>query len=193
MEFNKYATITSFEEQSLYAKYYRGLALCIRDGLVYSSRPDNLADLRTQAMNLDLCYWECKDEDKYWMLLSSGNLSKPLASSNATSSSSSPSRAKTSHLKSQSRSSTPSSPSSKSKTQDLLKILGSDSKLLPEEKDHCKRLRLCLICGSKEHMAEKCPSHKEIAQGHTTHLEAVSKNSEDEGSASEAESADSPN
>ena len=54
VEFNEYATITRFDERALYAKYYKGLAPRIKDGMVYSGRPDNLADLRTQAMNLNL-------------------------------------------------------------------------------------------------------------------------------------------
>ena len=36
VEFNEYATITGFNEGALFAKYYKGLAPCIKDGLVYS-------------------------------------------------------------------------------------------------------------------------------------------------------------
>ncbi len=42
-------------------------------------------------------------------------------------------------------------------------------------------------------MAEKCPSRKENAQGRAAHLDPISKHSDDEGSASEAESSDTPN
>ncbi len=91
VDFNEYATITGFDEWALYTKYYKGLAPRIKDGLVYIGCPDTLTDLRTQAMNLDLRYWERKDEEKYWTLSSSRNQSsKPSsASSNTTSSSSS--------------------------------------------------------------------------------------------------------
>ena len=53
VDFQEYVTITGFEERALYAKYYKGLAPRIEDGLVYSGRPDTLAE---QAMNLDLRY-----------------------------------------------------------------------------------------------------------------------------------------
>ena len=195
IEFNEYATLTRFNKRTLYAKYYKGLAPRIKDGMVYSGCPDNLANLRTQAMNLDLRYWERKDEDKYRTLSNSGNqLSKSFsASSNAMSSSSSSSRAKTPHPKSQSRSSTLSSPSPRPKSQDLSKILGPDGKLLPEEKEHHKRLGLCIICSSKAHMLDKCPSHKEPAQGRAAYLDSVFEQSADVDSTSEAESSDSQN
>lgn len=36
IKFNKYSTITGFGKQALYAKYYKGLAPQIKDGLVYT-------------------------------------------------------------------------------------------------------------------------------------------------------------
>jgi len=36
IEFNEYATITGFNERALFTKYYKGLAPCIKDGLIYS-------------------------------------------------------------------------------------------------------------------------------------------------------------
>ena len=58
VEFQEYTMIMGFNKQALYAKYYKGLAPCIKDRLVYSGRPDTVAELRMQAMNLDLHYWE---------------------------------------------------------------------------------------------------------------------------------------
>jgi len=195
VEFNEYATITGFDQRALYAKYYKGLAPRIKDGLVYSGRPDTLAELRTIAITLDLRYWERKDEEKYRTTTSSGNQSTKSSSgsSNATSSSSSSSNQKSSHPRSQSRSSTPSASSSQPKKPDLSKVLGPDGKLLPEEKDRRKRLNLCIICAAKDHMSDKCPARKEKAQGRTARLDPVSEQSDNDGSASEAESSDSPN
>ncbi len=45
IEFNKYLTLTSFDNCALYAKYYKGLALHIKDGLVFSSCPTTLDGL----------------------------------------------------------------------------------------------------------------------------------------------------
>jgi hypothetical protein len=42
-------------------------------------------------------------------------------------------------------------------------------------------------------MSDKCPARKEKAQGRTARLDPVSEQSDNDGSASEAESSDSPN
>jgi hypothetical protein len=45
VDFNKYATLTSFDECALYAKYYKGLAPRIKDSLIFSGRPNTLDTL----------------------------------------------------------------------------------------------------------------------------------------------------
>ena len=49
VEFNEYATLMGSDQRALYAKYYKGLAPHIKDGLVFSGRPNTFAELRTQA------------------------------------------------------------------------------------------------------------------------------------------------
>jgi hypothetical protein len=90
VEFTKYTAKTSFNECALYTKYYKGLALCIKDVLVYSGHLNTLVGLCTHAQALNSCYWECKDEDHYKMtpISMSGLQSTPLGTSPATSSSS---------------------------------------------------------------------------------------------------------
>jgi hypothetical protein len=197
VEFNEYATITGFDERALYAKYYRGLAPRIKDGLVYSGKPDTLVTLRAQAINLNLRHWERRDEERLKNAASAQSSSKsPQGTSLAMSSSSGSSRSKSSHSKSASRSSTPAasgSSSSASKKPDLSKVLGPDRKLLPEEKERRKKQGLCIICASKDHMAERCPSRKSSTQGRAATLEPVSEGHLSEGSASEAESSESQN
>ena len=97
--FNEYSAITGFEGRYLYAEYYKGLAARIKGGLVYSGRPDTLAELRSLATNLDLHYWERKDEGKYLTTSNSGDqLYIPSSSlSSATSPSSSSSQSRSSH------------------------------------------------------------------------------------------------
>jgi hypothetical protein len=189
VDFNEHSAITGFGERALYAKYYKGLAPRIKDGLVYTGRPATLADLRAQAINLDLRYWERHDEDKYKESSSQSTKTSSGTTSSTTNASSS-SRQKSSRA-STSRSSTPatnlSTPSAKKL--DLSKVLGPDGKLLPEEKERRKKNGLCIICASKDHMADKCPARKDQAQGKVAHIESLS---EEEDSASEAEF-DSPN
>lgn len=59
VEFNEYAMLTGFNEHALYVKFYKGLALYIKDGLVFSGCPTTLAELCTCAHALKLHYWEC--------------------------------------------------------------------------------------------------------------------------------------
>ena len=102
-------------------------------------------------MNLNLCYWEQKDEEKYRTALNpSSQASKSsLGSAHAMSSSPSSSKPKFSPAKLQSPSPMAASSSSKAKKPNLSKVLGLDGKLLPEEKDHHKRLSLCIIALQK--------------------------------------------
>jgi len=81
----------------------------------------------------------------------------------------------------------------KSKKPNLLKILGLDRKLLPEEKECCHKNNLCMICSSKNHFTDKCPSNKDKTQGHTTQLREVDEEPDSEGSASEDFSSELPN
>jgi len=189
VDFNEYATITSFDKCVLYTCYYKGLAPWIKDGLVYSGCPPTLVRLWEQAQELDLHHWKHKDEENFMTtaLKSSGSSnSKSFGTTPAMSSNTSKA---TSTSKNPSRSSTPSLSSAKSQKQDLSKILGPDRKLLPEEKEHCKKSNLCLICTFKEHFSNKCPSHKNYAMAHTANLDTTKDIEEQsEGSVSEAES-----
>ncbi len=48
------------------------------------------------------------------------------------------------------------------------KMLGLDGKLKPEELECRHKNKLCLVCGSGNHWASKCPAAK---QGHATELQ----------------------
>ncbi len=201
VEFNEYATLTGFDNHALYAKFYKGLALRIKDSLAVVGRPTNLDGLRDRAQQLDLCYWERKDEEQATTATSRNSSAKPLStrssSSNATTSTSYSSRSNPAQSRNSSRASTPAASSSaaqpKSKKPDLLKILGPDRKLLPEEKERHRKNDLCMICGSKNHFADKCPSNKDKTQGRAAQLEEVDKEPDSEGSASEDSSSELPN
>jgi hypothetical protein len=195
IEFNEYSTITGFSKHDLYTCYYKGLAPCIKDALVFSGRPNTLAALREHAQQLDMRYWECKDEEKAHASpskVTGSSSSKSSTTSAATTSSS----AKTSSAsKNPSRLSTPSSSSSLKKP-DLTKILGPDGKLLPEEKERRKKNDLCMICGSKNHFADKCDHQKETTKAHANELETVIEDdaqSDNGSNPAEAESSDTPN
>jgi len=157
IDFNKYAVLTGFDKWALSTMYYKGLAPRIKDGLVYSGRPRTLRALRTQAQHLDLRYWERCDEDRAYDKSTLVPHTRPSAS---TSTSLSTPRPSTSQPKTPTRGATPATP----RKPDLTKILGSDGKLLPAEKERCKNNSLCMICGSDKHFADDCPSRKPQAR-----------------------------
>jgi len=180
VESNEYAVLTGFDERALYAKYYKGLAPRVKDGLVFTGRPTTLRALPTQAQDLDLRFWERRDEDRTKEKSASATSNKPTASSSSSHSSSRPS---TSQPQQVSRGTTP------PKKPDLSKILGTDGKLLPEERECRKKHGLCIVCGSNKHLVDACPSRK--SQARAAQLDDVPEDQSD-GSASEAESTDSP-
>lgn len=202
VDFNEYATLTGFDQRTLHAKYYKGLAPRIKDALVFARRPGNLEELRTRAQELDLRYWERKDEDRATAPSSGTSSAKPSSSKsfggNAAASTSQSSRPNHAQSRTSSRATTPSASSSsappfKSKKPDLSKILGPDGKLLPEEKERRRKNDLCMICGSKNHFADKCPSNKDKSQARAAHLEELDEEPESEASASEDDSSELPN
>ena len=123
VEFNELATITGFKEHSLFARYYHGLALHIKDGLAISGKPATLKELRAKAQALDLRYWERKNEDRHLQNTSGGQSSKSsMTTSSATSQTSNQS---TPTPTSRSCSSMPTASSSKPKMPDLSKCNNS--------------------------------------------------------------------
>lgn len=173
VDFNEYSTLTGFDEKALYAKYYKGLAPRIKDGLALTGRPTTLARLRERAQGLDLRYWERKEEERSQPSASkaSTSTSRSSGTSSATSSSFPKPASTTTQSKSSSRFSTPSGSSSKSNKPDLSKILGPDGKLLPEEKERRKQNDLCMVCGEKGHYSDKCPHRKDNSKGRAATLE----------------------
>jgi len=201
VEFNEYAALTSFNNHALYAKYYKGLAPRIKDSLVFAGRPTNIDGLCLEAQYLNLRYWEQRDEDRSSAPSNGGSSSKSsgMKSTGGNASASTPQsyRSNTIQSKPTSRASTPSASSSaslsKPKKTDLSSILGPDGKLLPEEKECRCKIDLCMICGSKNHFADKCPSNKDKMRGRSAHLEELVREPNIEGSASEDKSMELPN
>ena len=187
VEFNEYAALTGYNDHALYTRYYKGLAPRLKDALVYSGKPTTLAGLCTRAQALDLRYWERKDEER------PKGAPSTHSSSSVASTSQSP-KTHSSQPKKNFKTSTPAASSSKPKKPDFSDVLGPDGKLLPEEKERRKKHNLCLICASKDHFSDKCPSRKTPAKARAADLETIVDDDEQSiDSASEDESSGSPN
>jgi hypothetical protein len=89
-----------------------------------------------------------------------------------------------------SRASTPSAPTSKVKKPNISKNLSPDGKLLPEEKECCRKNNLCMICTSDKHFLDDCPLHKPQAKAML--LDPIPED-QGKGSTSKAESLEFPN
>ena len=133
VEFNELATLTGYGERALYARYYRGLATRIKDGLAISGKPAMLNALHTKAQALDLHYWERRNKERYKLNTQATSSAQPATttpSSNPHSSSKPQPTASSSHLHSATPADAP-----KPKAPDLSKVLSADGKLLPAEKE----------------------------------------------------------
>jgi len=76
VEFNEYAALTGFNNHTLYAKYYKGLAPRIKDSLVFAGHPTNIDGLCLEAQYLNLRYWEQRDKDQSSTPSNGGSSSK---------------------------------------------------------------------------------------------------------------------
>jgi hypothetical protein len=88
------------------------------------------------------------------------------------------------------RVSTPSASAPKVKKPNISKNLSPDGKLLPEEKEHCRKNNLCMICASNKHFLDDCPLCKPQAKAML--LDPIAED-QGEGSTSKAESSELPN
>ena len=141
----------------LHCLYYNGLLNCIKDLWARTNPPANLEQLIQEAQCADNHYWKHVEEKKSKTTPTPSSQFKPTSTSTSTSkftpksSTSQPSASNTSTNSSSHPASTP----VKDKAKDLTKILGPDSKLLPEEKAHHEKLGLCFYCAEK-HSTDQC-------------------------------------
>jgi len=165
LDFNRDAPCTGWNDKALYRQFYKGLPDRLKDELTQIGKPETLIPLQHQVQVLDQRYWERQAKishnkrassntapartDKPKQSPSDNNSNRPAASSSQT-----PAQSKSSS----------SSSSSKLKNLNADK-LSKNSKLTPEERDHCYKLQLCLFCGNSGHKVTDSPSAKNSAKG----------------------------
>ena len=164
VQFKEAADELGWPDIVLHRLYYNGLPNRIKDLWSRSDPPSDFNDLIREAQRADTRYWKRVDEKK---AETAPTRSEPAQSSNPSSSSSrhkNSKRSQPSHSShphpsipstSQSQSKPHPSPS-KPRTKDLSNLIGSDGKLVPEEKARREKLGLCLYCGNG-HATDTCP------------------------------------
>ncbi|KAG6328914.1 hypothetical protein ID866_10174 [Astraeus odoratus] len=148
VKFNQLTSqVRGYGDGALHHQFYSGLPNCIKDKICHIGKPHNLDDLCYLAKEINMCYWEHKEEvqhankssstnnfpaNKSGSSASNSSKGKPTTSSNASSSSgntnsSLPTKSKSSNSGKKLCNATSSNPDPTGK-------LGKDSKLTPEER-----------------------------------------------------------
>ncbi|KAG6327671.1 hypothetical protein ID866_11418 [Astraeus odoratus] len=183
VEFNWLASqVRGYGDGALRHQFYSGLPNHIKDKICRVGKPHNLDDLRYLAQEIDIHYWEHKEEvqhankssstsnfpaNKPSNSTSNSSKGKPTTSSNTSSSlgnanSLSSNKPKSSNGGNKLSNATSSNP-------DLTGKLGKDGKLTPEEKKQHLDNKLCMFCRDDGHFSNNCPKKaiKGKAKAHT--------------------------
>ncbi|KIN96821.1 hypothetical protein M404DRAFT_32860 [Pisolithus tinctorius Marx 270] len=177
VKFNWLASqVWGYSDGALCHFFYTGLPDRIKDEVCWVGKPRTLHELQHLAQEIDMCYWECKEEiqcSSKHQGLSSGNKSTPNSShSNQSKPGQEKSKTGNNSRNSNSGNQTQSKPTLTGQTgsntpkPDSNK-LGKDGKLTPEECKHCRDNNLCMFCGGTGHFADKCPKKAGKAKAHT--------------------------
>lgn len=179
-DFNLYASQVGWNDDAKYYAYYKGLPSRLKDQLVIAGKPRTLSGLREVAQQLDLRYWERREE------AARESRSKPSTSTPSTSSH----QPKTTNSSNNQKNRNTESPGSNTRTQsenpnrssssrpsdrnssppknqqkpkastpkpDLSGKLTKSGKLTPEEKQRRQTEGLCAYCAKPDHAVENCP------------------------------------
>ncbi|KAG6328769.1 hypothetical protein ID866_10320 [Astraeus odoratus] len=171
VEFNQLTSqVKGYGDGTLCHQFYSGLPNHIKDEICHVGKPCNLDDLHYLAQEIDVHYWECKEEVQCANRSSStsnfpankpGNSTpnsgkgKPTTSSNASFSSGNANSS--SSNKSKSSNGGNKSPNIASSNPDLAGKLGKDGKLTLEERKRCLDNKLCMFCRDDGHFSNNCP------------------------------------
>ncbi|KAG6327697.1 hypothetical protein ID866_11392 [Astraeus odoratus] len=182
VEFNQLVSqVRGYGDGTLCHQFYSGLPDCIKDKICHIGKPRNLDDLCYLAQEIDVHYWEHKEEVQHankssgasnFLANKPGNSApnsskgKPTTSSNASSSlgnanSSSSNKPKSSNSDNKLPNVAPSNP-------DLTGKLGKDGKLTLEERKRHLDNKLCMFCRDDGHFSNNCPkkANKGKAKAH---------------------------
>jgi len=156
--------------------FYSGLPDHLKDEIARVGKPLTLHGLRALCQEIDMHYWEHKDEIS--RMTKTQSTSSPTKSSNSrgNSSNSGQEKSKTRNPSSSANSSdsskATSNQSSSSSRLDLTNKLGKDGKLTA---DKCKMHldnNLCMFCGGTGHFADNCPKKTKKAKARTAAITA---------------------
>ena len=157
--------------------FYSSVLDHLKGEIARVSKPLTLHGLRALCQEIDVRYWECKDEiarttksqstpSPAKSSNSGGNLSKSGKEKSKAGNTSSPAAAGSSK--------TTNNPSSSGSNRlDLTNKLGKDGKLTADEQKWHLDNNLCMFCGGPGHFADNCPKKTKKAKAHAAATDAT--------------------
>jgi len=169
VDFNRLASqVQDYGDGALRRLFYSGLPDRLKDEIARVGKPLTLHGLRALCQEIDVRYWERKDEISRTTKTQSTSTPTKSSNSGGNSSNSGQEKSKTRNPSSSANSSgsskATSNQSSSGSRPDLTNKLGKDGKLTADE---CKRRlenNLCMFCGGTGHFADNCPKKTKKAK-----------------------------
>jgi len=178
VDFNRLASqVQDYGDGALRRLFYSGLPDCLKDEIARVGKPLTLHGLRALCQEIDVHYWEHKDE------ISRTTKSQPTLSptkpsnSGGNSSNSGQEKSKASNSSSSANSGSSKATSNQSSSgsrPDLTNKLGKDGKLTADERKRHLENNLCMFCGGTGHFADNCPKKTKKAKARAAAIAAES-------------------
>ena len=162
VQFAKYKSRTCWNDHAYYCKAYKAFLTWLKDKVndMYP-KPTTFPDLWAIVLQIDHHYWEYKHKKKMDKLFMQAPKAETTNNNNSNNNSSSGKKFKSG--KGNNNSSAGKGKSNQSPTPSdnpIVKNLGSNSKLLSEERQCCINKGLCLVRSEKGHVANACPKRR---------------------------------
>jgi len=179
VDFNPLASqVQDYGDGALRRLFYSGLPDRLKDKIARVGKPLTLHGLRALCQEIDMCYWEHKDE------ISRTTKSQPTSSttkssnSGGNSSNSNQEKSKTGNSPSSGNSSGSSKATSNQSLSgsrpDLTNKLGKDGKLTTDERKRHLENNLCMFCRGTGHFVDNCPKKTKKAKARAAAIAAES-------------------
>jgi len=177
VDFNRLASqVQDYGDGALRRLFYSGLLDRLKDEIARVGKPLTLNGLRTLCQEIDMRYWERKDE------ISRTTKSQPTSSttkpSNSGGNTPKSGQAKTGNPPSPANTSgsskATSNQSSSGSKPDLTNKLGKDRKLTADKRKRRLDNNLCMFCGGTGHFVDNCPKKSKKAKAHAVAVAAES-------------------
>jgi len=193
VDFNRLASqVQDYGDGALRCLFYSGLPDHLKDEITRVRKPLTLNGLRTLCQEIDVRYWERKDEISRTMKSQPISSTTKPSNSGGNSSNSGQEKSKTGNPSSSANSSgsskATSNQSSSGSRPDLTNKLGKDGKLTADERKRCLENNLCMFCGDTGHFTDNCPKKTKKAKAHTAAIAAESSKTDSTNSGANSES-----